>query len=101
MTTPAWFNSLTALKACPFGLKLASRYANFQELWDDLDRGDWMMWALGHGTNVDDAVFAACTKEYMAGMPYEHGPHEEQLKTWKQLAEVVRRHFPKPPELPT
>lgn len=123
MTTAAWYKSLVSLKACPFGLKRAVRAGTFQELWDSLDRGDWMMWALSHGEDVSDATFMDCAKECasMVGVefpggaragktcsqvavdvttPYLHGSHEFKLKIWKQLARVVRKHFPQPPQLP-
>lgn len=134
MTTPEWYKRLDALKACPHGLKWAGRDRTYQELWDAFERGDWMMWMLAHGTNVDKKKFLVCalgclgrvlldcpaggegsiptvTTEPISTddrvelaaavtMPYEHGPHAEKLKTWKRLADVVRSHFPQPPELP-
>lgn len=112
-----WLERLAALKACPPGLERATRYETFQALWDDLDRGDWMMWALGQGTNVDDFSFIGCaeacalltktevpdkSRQKIAETvtaPYKHGPLASKVETWKRLADVVRHHFPEPPEL--
>ena len=35
----------------------------------------------------------------VATRPYEHGPLAAKVKTWARLADVVRSHFPEPPEL--
>lgn len=113
-----WLKRLVALKACPLGLKRAARYESFQALWDALDHGDWMMWALAHATNVTDSAFMGCaeacaaitgavvpegSREKIAAAvtaPYRYAPLEVKMNTWKQLADVVRSHFPQPPELP-
>lgn len=116
--TQEWIERLSALQACFPGLRNAKRCATFQEYWDGLERGDWMMWALARGIDVDCFAFTACAKECaletgrqvpvasfreiaeIVTAPYEHGPLDEKMKTWKRLADVVRRHFPNPPELP-
>lgn len=118
MITPAWIQNMLTLKACSPSVKRATRYRTFQEYWDDLPRGDWMMWALARGIDVDCFAFTACAKECaletgrqvpfasfreiaeIVTVPYEHGCLVAKLKTWKRLADVVRNHFPSPPELP-
>lgn len=93
-----WQERLIAQGSCIGGSKLLLRSKTYQELWDKLERGDWMMWALALGLDVDWSKLEAVIAE--APELYAHAPLAEKLKTWSRLADVVRRHFPNPPELP-
>jgi hypothetical protein len=111
-----------------------THYDSFQAAWDDVPRGDWLLWIVAHGADISDAAFLACARECQEVIiadcrlggcayirdettepwpldvrtelavsvttPYEHGSLEEKMQTRKRLADVVRSHFPQPPELP-
>jgi hypothetical protein len=115
----AWYANLPSL--CSSARKVARRYATYQEAWDASTRGDWLLFRAAHAAHLDWDTFVACviecTKEAGRGTqtpisespmdiavaataPYEHAPLAVKLEIWKRLADVVRSHFPQPPELP-
>jgi hypothetical protein len=61
-----YINKIEELGACEEAVKVANEYKTSQELWNDCDRGDWMLWLIGKlsGESGDDKrrqlVLVAC-----------------------------------------
>jgi len=51
--TPHWTDELRAMGACPAAVKWARGYPSLQAAWDACERGDWMMWMIGHTPGLD------------------------------------------------
>lgn len=85
MATKHWTDAWAKYKPCAKGLAFAKSTKSIAEFWRTCKRGDWMLWMAGKACGNDrrKLTLAACECE--------------RLATLSQCADIVRKHYPKPP----
>ena len=70
-----WLKPIAALKPCPEAIDWAKKYKSLVDAWRNCERGDWMLWWLGHLSSPPNSdshkrlVLAACACTRLA-LPY-------------------------------
>ena len=80
--------ALHRLGACAEGTAFADQFASWQQCWDAIPRGDWMLWLLGNlagavGSPERLKIAGVCSAVARGALPvFEHKcPHDPRVRT--------------------
>lgn len=101
---------LKALHACDEAVEWISYRRSPETAWKNCNRGDWMLWLLGKlGKRVPKEKLATTTAAYAdayaaaadaaIAATAADADYDVRKQVLKQCADIVRKHYPNPPEL--